>query len=103
MFWIVVGVAAVLFLVWMWRIDRRDNGPSRLGWGGKRSYRVNNHGLLSDSGGGMNANDQLANDAFATTGRAIGGHTAARPSPLDEQQPTRRFWQRGRARSSEDR
>jgi len=61
-----------------------DNGPSRLGWGGKRSYRVNNHGLLGDSSGGMNANDQLANDAFGAQGRATGGRTARPPSPREE-------------------
>lgn len=37
MIWIVVGVAVVLLLLWMWRLDRRGSrGRSRLGWSSTR-------------------------------------------------------------------
>lgn len=99
MFWIVVGVVVLLFLAWMWRIDRRDRGSTRnLGWG--RSGSSGSTPGLTGGKPGTNAAYQLSKGAFETEAGTMGGRTAPRPSPRDERQLKRRFSRRGRGQSS---
>ena len=100
MFWLGVAVVVALFLLWMWRLDRNRRGTVRnLGWGGRNAGTPG----LTGAKPATNAASELSRHAFEIESDLTAPRTERRSPRPDELPRRRRFWQRGRGRSSEDR